>query len=204
MKTSTHAFRRLALTGAAVCLALITLGVSRARAEGMFTSVASNVTPLVTNSPIDVDFSFNGTAGNTPGTVTGELVFAAAGTGVPATDVYVFSGPTGTLSASQANVDYAPFGNNQGNAFTVSAAGVVTAANLNVNNTANNSYLALNAASNGNASQLYNYNTGDYSLNQGGFSGITFTPAAAPEPSTWALLGLGAGLLGLTLRRRAA
>ena len=190
----------LALTGAAALLAALP---GHARAQANLTLSSGLAAPLATTSPINVYFSFTGTAGNSPGTVTGELVFAAAGTGVPATDVYVFSGPAGTLSASQANVDYAPFAYNSGNAFTVSAAGVVTAANLNVNNAANNSYLALNAAGNGNANDLYNYNTGDYTLNQAGFSGITFTPAApAPEPSTWALLGVGVAGAGVVVLRR--
>ena len=35
-------------------------------------------------------------------------------------------------------------------------------------------------------------------------STFAVTTSVVPEPSTWALLGLGAGLLGLTLRRRTA
>ena len=31
---------------------------------------------------------------------------------------------------------------------------------------------------------------------------LTYTPDLVPEPSAWAMMGLGAGLLGLTLRRR--
>jgi hypothetical protein len=42
------------------------------------------------------------------------------------------------------------------------------------------------------------------SLNSTSFVTVTYTytPAVVPEPSTWALLGVGAGVLGVTWRRR--
>ena len=46
----------------------------------------------------------------------------------------------------------------------------------------------------------YTYTWG--SVANGTFDSLTVT-SVAPEPSTWALLGVGAGLLGLILRRRA-
>jgi hypothetical protein len=140
-------------------------------------------------SPIDVDFSFTGTGGSNPG-----LVFASAGSGVAATDVYVFTGPTGTLDPSQANVDYAPFSVDTENSFTVSTAGVVTQADLEIVNQPETSELLLNDSIDGNLTDLYNYDTGDSSLTDAGFSAITFTPAggAVPEPASMMLLGVGA------------
>jgi hypothetical protein len=156
-------------------------------------------------SPIDVDFSFTGTGGSNPGLVEGELVFASAGSGVAATDVYVFTGPTGTLDPSQANVDYAPFSVDTENSFTVSTAGVVTQADLEIVNQPETSELLLNDSIDGNLTDLYNYDTGDSSLTDAGFSAITFTPAggAVPEPASMMLLGVGAaGVLASRARRR--
>jgi hypothetical protein len=155
--------------------------------------------------PIDVDFSFTGTDGTNPGLVTGELVFASAGSAVAATDVYVFTGPTGTLSPAQADVDYAPFSVVRENSFTVSTAGVVTQADLEIVNQPETSELVLNDSNDGNATFLYNYNTGDSSSTDAGFNAITFTPAggAVPEPASMTLLGVGAaGVLASRARRR--
>jgi hypothetical protein len=140
-------------------------------------------------SPISVDFSFIGDLG-VPGLVTGELVFATAGSNVAATDVYVFTAPAGVLDPAQAGVDFAPFLINSPNSFTLSSAGVITSASLYVINSSATELLAFNNISssdinflNSRSSETYNYK---------GFTGITFTPAntiAVPEPSSLILLG---------------
>lgn len=47
------------------------------------------------------------------------------------------------------------------------------------------------------------YTTGFASIQDGtSISGNAFEPLAVPEPGTWTMFGLGAGLIGVTMRRR--
>jgi hypothetical protein len=155
-------------------------------------------------APIVVDFSFTPTGGSF-GVVTGELEFAAAGTNVAATDLYVFTGPSGALFPSQADVDYAPFGFVNANSFTVSAAGAISAADLDVVNPAYTSELKLDYQG---EDELYNYQ-GDIAYTYSGLSGITFTPADSspgpapvPEPASATLAAAGVLALGVLRRRK--
>ncbi|MHA6723182.1 PEPxxWA-CTERM sorting domain-containing protein [Sphingomonas sp. RS2018] len=169
----------------------------------MFT-VANSAAAAVT-----VNFSFNGTYGTAPGIVNGKLIFNTTGTNVAASEIYIVSAPSGTIDTGSLNKNLLTNAISvTNNAFTVSNAGIVTAANLGFSTqTTFGTYIDLNNANNGNASQLYNYNTGRYALSLDGFAGLTFTPVAAvttavPEPATWAMMMLGFGGIGFAMRRR--
>jgi hypothetical protein len=149
-------------------------------------------------APIAVDFSFTGTSG-AAGTVTGQLVFAGAGTGIAATDVYVFTAPGNTISPSELDVDFAPFGTIDHDVFTVSASGAISSADLEVYDPQNDEVLAL---VDGNLNELRYFGSGGtLTSNAGGLSAITFTPVAyVPEPGSVAILG--GALLALAMVRR--
>jgi len=149
-------------------------------------------------NPIEVDFSFTGTSGTT-GTVTGELLFQTSGTGVAASDVIVLSAPATTFNPSELDVDWAPFGTIDHNSFTVSASGVVSAAELELYDPQNDTVLALE---DGNLNELRYFGTGGtLTSNTLGSTGLTFTPEVyIPEPGSVAILG--GALLALAMVRR--
>ena len=172
--------------------------------------VATSMFAIATDAAaaVVVNFAFNGNTGNTPGNVTGRLVFNTTGTNVGASEVYIFSAPAGTIDANALNKNlFAASDAVRFNAFDVSSAGIVSAAKLSF--TSRNTYnteVELNNSNNGNASYVYNYTTNLFTLSQGGFAAITFTPvnatAAVPEPAAWAMMMLGFGGIGFALRRR--
>ena len=149
-------------------------------------------------APIDVDFSFTttiGLSGAGTGPVTGELVFAGAGTNVAATDAYVFIAPAGILNAAEFGEDFFPAGDLGANAFTVSASGVVSTGELDITDSSLEVVLTLNDSG---ISELDGPNGGrSYAYTPVTYSSPT---ATVPEPASVALFG--ASLLALAMIRR--
>ncbi len=163
------------------------------------------------SASIVVDFSFTGFP-TEPGTVTGHLVFDAAGTDVHATGVY-FDSATRSIDGYQ-GYNFLNGAQVFSNLFTIAADGTVSAANLYLTNTASyaniaKTWIQLNAFGGyNNFEQDYTgyFNGGYFTAveNQGGFNGVTFSAAPVPEPAAWAMLTIGFGLIGGAIRRRKA
>jgi len=153
-------------------------------------------------APIDVSFSFNAIysdGGASTGEVTGELVFAAAGTGVAATGLYIYTAPSGTLTSSELNFNFLPPEYDYDNSFTVSASGAVTSALLDILDS-DNVQIELNESG---TDAVNNFSAGGAYTNAG-LSGITFnsssTSSTVPEPASLPILG--SALLALAMLRR--
>jgi len=159
-------------------------------------AVSAQAAVLVTFS-----FSNDPAYGNVPGTVTGTITGLSDNATGAASGVTLTSYPAGLVNSGySSNVfDWATpsFANNS---FTL-VNGVVT--NSNFVAVAGNAQLWLNGSS-------FNYlslddDANSFIGNTDGPAGVTYTVSqvsAAPEPATWAMLILGFGLAGATLRRR--
>jgi len=79
------------------------------------------------------------------------------------------------------------------NTFSVDGSGAITSADFYGYKTATLAFKSYGV--------WYN-NEGKESYNTGGFAGIAFTPATVPEPSTYALFGIGAIGMLMVLRRK--
>lgn len=185
----------------------------------MVSAVALATAMLLGSAPaaasITVNFTFAGNASE-PGTVTGHLTFDGAGAGVAATGLYIDSA-TGDVNppvSGYQGYNFLSGGGVYGNSFTVSDAGVITAASLYVysthaySNVARN-YIELNYGGGYNLfeqdyAQYYNGGYFRAIQNQGGLAGVTYAAPtdAVPEPASWAMLIVGFGLAGATTRRR--
>jgi hypothetical protein len=150
-------------------------------------------------APILVNFRFTGSS-IYPGTVTGQLQFSSAGTGVAATSARVLTSTSAQAVADPA-LNWVTSSNYlNSNSFDVSSAGVVTAASFYAGFYNGTSFL-LNGFGG-----LNNFQTGYSVANFGGFAGVTYTPvasaAAVPEPASWAMMILGIGAIGFAMRRQ--
>ena len=88
------------------------------------------------------------------------------------------------------------------NSFTVSD-GNITSANFWGSGYGSYGNIQLNTSFSGDYYNYYYYdNVGTGNGPVANLAGITFTPAAVPEPSTFALFGLGALGLGMAMRRK--
>ncbi len=158
--------------------------------------------PIVAHAdPLVVDFSFSNTDPfGVPGSVSGQLDFASAGTDIAASAVYItglpqgktspFSSATNLLTASELVF---------GNEFDVSDTGLVSAATLGIRMTAGGNYFKLAYGLN----NEFDYLNGGFSYNEDGFGGITFTTVGTdvPEPGTFLILLSAATILLLVQRR---
>ncbi len=160
---------------------------------------------MIASVPADaailVNFSFIGTIDG-PGTVVnGQLAFANAGTDVAATRVTILSSTDPLLNNM---FDFIPDGFVNSNSFTVSQLGIVSAADLFVEASPNSTYRALTLG--GTNRYEIDFGNGSFAIavNNGGFAGVTFSPAiaAVPEPATWAMMIGGFGGIGGILRQR--
>jgi len=164
------------------------------------------------SSSIIVDFSLTGSALE-PGDVTGHLVFDAAGNGVQATGVYLDSGSP--FVAGFARHNFLDAARVTQNSFNVGADGAITSAALSLSSTfayanVGTTWIQLNGFGGYNdVEQDYTayYNGGFFRSvqNQAGFAGATYAAratGAVPEPSAWAMLIVGFGLVGTGMRRR--
>jgi hypothetical protein len=160
---------------------------------------ALTVASTANAAPILVNFSFTGSS-TYPGTVTGQLQFSSAGTGVAATSARVLTSTSAQAVADPTlnwvtGSDYV-----NSNRFDVSSAGVITAASFYAG-FYNGTTLLLNGFAG-----LNNFQTSYSVSNSDGFAGVTYTPvasaAAVPEPASWAMMILGIGAIGFALRRR--
>lgn len=167
------------------------------------------------DAAITVDFSFAGNASE-PGAVTGHLTFDGTGTNVAATGVYIDSA-TGAVNPPVSGYQGYNFLTGAAvyqNLFTITAAGTITSAALNLTSpyayaNVSRDFIELNG------SGTYNLFEQDYSSyydgsyfraieNTAGFSGATYaaSTSAVPEPAAWAMMILGMGAIGCSLRRR--
>ena len=155
---------------------------------------------------LDFNFSFSNVTGNADGTVTGEIFGLTNNATSAASDIVIDSAPAGWVLPAIPFSVFSHAGDWSGgyideNSFTVSN-GVLTDANFQIYG----GYFDLNY------DNTYNEfgdlrvitgvvpPTGPYIQNTDGFGGVTYT--AVPEPSTWAMMGLGFASLGLAGYRR--
>ena len=150
----------------------------------------------------------DGSYGSSTDVIGGVLTLNDAGT--QATSLYVTSDQGGNVhfDSSINFVNYlAPWGNNS---FTVVNGKITSASFDNANYQGNPNYsVAFGYYGNNNSfnSSLYNYQSQQFTYfdtvnNSTGINGINFTSATVPEPSTYALFGLGALALVIVMRRK--
>jgi hypothetical protein len=182
-------------------------------------TLAASALPAISAADASVltNFTFTGNFFDGYGTVAGQLEFADAGSGVAAEALYIqsatdyFGNPYVPTYGGQNLLDILQF--IQTNSFDVTADGEVTSASFNAREfliapTYANIFVQLNSLGGYNT---YSVSNADYSNesvgNQGGFAGVTFTPAAlapVPEPAVWMTMILGFCLIGGALRGRKA
>ena len=167
---------------------------------------SAKATPLTWNWSIAGDGSY----GTSTDVIGGVLTLNDAGT--QATSLYVTSDQGGNVhfDSSINFVNYlAPWGNNS---FTVVNGKITSASFDNANYQGNPNYsVGFGYYGNNNSfnSSLYNYQSQQFTYsdtvnNSKGIDGINFTSATVPEPSTYALFGLGALALVIAYRRKVA
>ena len=191
--------QRRVLALAAICCSIATLGAAHARAQAMLTFSGGNGAPLVITlaQPITLTITkaFNSStayldiqglnAPNPAGYLGGNVTLTLdTGTANPLYTLQTITFTTGDITAGdglfQANTS----------AFSVGQTVTVSAGTL----TSTSNYSAAPPNSGSYSAFLFNNNTS---------ARISTNGVLAPEPSSWVLLGLGASLLGLALRRRA-
>ena len=153
----------------------------------------------------DFTFSFANTEGNTAGTVTGEILGLSNNTTGAASEVIITSFPAGLISTiGPAPILVTAWNDQVVDSFTETA-GLITNASFvaNIQNGGvDRQGFSLNDPSGISGLTLDGGNVTGV-VNQFGFSGITFTPVPAPEPSSLLLLGAGfLGLLGMGSRKK--
>ena len=145
----------------------------------------------------DFTFSFTGD-GSFPGTVTGTVSgLADAGTSTPSSVSATYNG---------FNFSASPQGNNDAGSFTVTN-GLITSDSFFIDDRGTSSSGITRLTFNGGSAENYISGPNGSVSNNDGFIGVTYTPvastvSAAPEPTTWLLMFMGVGALGLMLRRR--
>ena len=167
---------------------------------------AMSLSAVSAQAAVLVTFSFSNDPeyGNVPGTVTGTIAGLSDNATGAATGITLTSYPAGLNNAGYSSDVFSwADGTIYTNSFTITN-GVVTGSDFIIQTPAQGTQLWLNGQ------QSYNFLGLDgattlYTYNGGGASGVTYTVSqvsAAPEPATWAMLILGFGLAGATLRRR--
>ena len=155
------------------------------------------------HASLTFDFSFSGTGSQT-GTVTGIITgLPTSGTG-PATDVQILTAPSTITIYGEVPIDiFAAGWTVYANSFTVSN-GQITSGSFGANTSDYNGNFGIN---NGfediNVLTLDGNSTAIRDYGGIGSTGVTFTAAAVPEPTSLSLLGVGATAL-LGRRRRIA
>jgi hypothetical protein len=130
-----------------------------------------------------------------PGTVTGILEGLTDGASVDPTDILITSAPVTGLSYP---FEMSPAAFAYAGGFTVSG-DVVTDGNFTAGTSgAGDVLLSLGDSFNG-FGVVGTFNAAE---NTNGFAGATYTAIGTPEPATWALMLLGFGGLGMSLRSR--
>jgi hypothetical protein len=156
------------------------------------------------HASLTFDFSFSGTGSQT-GTVTGIITgLPTSGTG-PATDVQILTVPsTITNNYGSLPIDIFAAGWTVGaNSFTVTN-GQITSGSFGANTSDYNGNFGINDGFEDiNVLTLDGNSTAIRDYGGIGSTGVTFTAAAVPEPTSLSLLGVGAAAL-LGRRRRVA
>lgn len=161
---------------------------------------------MISTTTYAVDFSFSfsadlssGAPGNVAGTVTGRVLGLVDNSIGPAAKVYIDS----ISPISTAPID-------------ATASVIIDANNFAVTNGVVRYFQFITFGSDQYVLNYYGppvgfnsvtFNNGKSRIaNEGGLAGVTFTPLTArpsvPEPSSWAILLAGAGILGAALRRQ--
>jgi hypothetical protein len=162
------------------------------------TGLISLICPAASQATLlDFTFSFSNTAGNVAGTVTGEIFGLTDNATGPTTNITLISYPAGLGLPPPSQLVFPIV---QVNSFTVTA-GEITFATFRAFDATQFDELGLNV--DGVANFLLNGATDALLLNNGGFTGTTYTRVqATPEPSSVALLGTGLAALWQFRRRR--
>jgi len=157
-------------------------------------------------SAVTVDFSFSNDPawGNVNGTVTGHIDGLTDNGTSAASAVYIDSYPAGLQNAGYpANVfDWVGVTIAE-NSFTL-LNGVIVGGSFQGIAADAGAQLYLNSTCCGAGTNFLNIDGSDhlYVWNQSGLGGLSSSPAAVPEPATWAMMLLGFVGMGVSMRRR--
>jgi hypothetical protein len=161
-------------------------------------------------SALDFMFSFTNDVGNVSGTVTGEVFGLADNATSSATTVDVLTWPGALIPVANqpdypAPVDATTWATQVFNTFTV-VSGNVTSADFQAQNstgvsTLDQLWLNSGPCSSGPTCSFLSLGSSNGQYVWHGVAGTTFsTPGGVPEPSIWAMMLLGVGLIGGGLR----
>jgi hypothetical protein len=203
MKTKTRsilALRPLLLAGAALLLLAAAPGRAHAQANLTFSGGLGTPLRLTLNAPVTYAVTTAGAASNAPffvfqgvgnvfgGTpsVSGTVTFSINGGAAQTFNILGSGGSGNSLAATDAFLYGSLPGLAVGNVVVLTAGTLTTSSNFVSAPPAGGSFPTFIIDGSGNKLDAVN-----------GVAG------PVPEPSTWALLGVGTGLLGVTLHRRA-